>query len=155
MRAMRVMRIALVAMLVIGLAAESGAQMRGRGRDHRPGCGLEREGFCFGDQDFLRKKLRLSDEQIRSVAGVNRDFAKRLGALKERITPLQRELHGLLRSDEIDLERVRGVLKQIADVEIEMRMARIEHRLAIEKVLTPEQRERHRREMKKRRPPDD
>lgn len=149
------MRIALVAMLVIGLAAESDAQMRGPGRDRRPGCGIEREGFCFGDPDFLRERLGLSDEQIRSVAGVNRDFAKRLKALKERIAPLQRELQGLLRADEIDLEKARTVLKQIADVEVEMRMARIEHRQAIERLLTKEQRERHRREIKKRRPPDD
>ena len=151
MRAMHIMRIALVAMLVFGLAAESDAQMRGRGRDHRPGCGMEREGFCFGDHGFLRERLGLSDEQIRSVAGVNRGFAKRLKALKERIDPLQRELHGLLRVDEIDLEKTRTMLKQIAEVEVEMRMARIEQRLAIEKVFTEEQRERHRREMKKRR----
>lgn len=152
---MRMMRIALVAMLVIGLAAESSAQMRGRGGDHRPGCGFEREGFCFGDPGFLRERLGLSDEQIGSVADINRSFAKRLKALKERMDPLQRGLHGLLRADEIDLEKVRSALTRIAEVEIEMRMARIEHRMAIEKVLTKEQRERHRREMKKRRPPDD
>ncbi len=151
----RIMRMATIVLLIMGLAAELGAQMHGRGRGHRPGCGLEREGFCFGDQDFLRKKLRLSEEQIRTVAGINREFANKLQDLKERMVPFERELRGLLMADELDLEKVRATLERIAGVEIEMRMTRIRHRLAIEKVLTNEQRERHRREMKNRRPTDD
>ncbi|HNR86717.1 MAG TPA: Spy/CpxP family protein refolding chaperone [Spirochaetota bacterium] len=156
----RTLTITILSMLLCMVAIDAGAQMHDRGRGprhgHGPGGpGPGGEGGCFGDPAFLRDALKLDEGQIEAVGRINREHRDELRALKERLRPLQRDLRALLLGDPVDMEKVRAMLRSVADVEIELRLARIKHRLAIEKVFTPEQREKHRREMKKRMRADD
>ncbi len=67
-------------------------------------------------------------------------------------------LKALLLEENVDLGQVRRALKEIADLQVEVRMLRITHRIEIEKVLTADQRAKLRSEresMKMRhRPPE-
>ena len=60
--------------------------------------------------------------------------------------PLQLKLRDLLLKDIENLNELRSLLMRIAEVEVDIRMTRIKHMIAIEKVLTKEQRDRLRQE---------
>jgi len=111
------------------------------------------EGIYFGDEAYLKERLNLTDKQIDSIARINAAYKKALWDFREKIHPKRRALRKLLLVEEIDLQRVRSLLKEIADLEVEIRLLRIRHRLDIEKVLTNEQRMQLRRERRMKRPP--
>ncbi len=119
----------------------------GRGPHGGPGMGPGRgEGMCFGDRDQMREELKITDKQIDLISGINKKFHDRLIVFRDRIRPKKEELRRLLLRDKLDLKNIRKLLKEISGLEVEIRMIRIVQRSEIEKVLTPEQRERMRRE---------
>ncbi len=126
---------------------------RGPRRGLNKGYRQYHEGICFGDESYLKERLSLSDKQISSIGRINAAYKKALWDFQEKIQPKRLALRKLLLVEEIDLQRVRSLLKEIADLEVEIRMLRIQHRLDIEKVLTKEQRDRLRRERRMKRPP--
>jgi Spy/CpxP family protein refolding chaperone len=108
---------------------------------------------CFGDRGFLRNNLQLSDEQIEKVAGINENFRKRHDELRERMRPRRIELKALLLAEKIDFDSVRKKLREISEIEVELKIIQIQHRLSLQEILTPEQKKqliRERREMKHR-----
>jgi Spy/CpxP family protein refolding chaperone len=62
------------------------------------------------------------------------------------MSPKHIQLKKLLLEDEVDINAARTVLKELADLQVETRVLRIQHRLDIEKVLTKEQKTRLRSE---------
>ncbi len=138
--------------LISSVSADLAAQgmmgeghMRGRG----PGFGRgphEGPGMCFGDRDHMRKELNITDKQIDLISGINKKYHDKLIVFRDRIHPMKEELRRLLLRDKLDLKNIRKLLKEIADLEVEIRMIRIVQRSEIEKVLTPEQRDSMRQE---------
>ena len=58
---------------------------------------------------------------------------------REKLAPKHIRLKKMLLEDNIDLDNVHSLLKEISDLKVELHMLRIQHRLEIEKVLTPVQ----------------
>lgn len=137
-----------LAMIIMFITGDIFSQPRRMGRGERwnemapppPGFGHMR-GMCFEDDDYMREKLNLNDDQIKTIGNLNKKFGDRLELYRNKLLPLRRKLKTLLLSNNIDLDKIRVVLKEISDVELEVRITKIEHRLAIEKVFTPGQRE--------------
>lgn len=100
------------------------------------------KGFLFGDPARMQKTLGLSDEQVDRIAEINDQFRREHAAVMDRISPKARELRKLLRAEPVDLDRAKTVLKEIADLQVESRLIRIRHWLAIEKVLNPDQKQK-------------
>jgi|GEM_PF-735318 len=96
-------------------------------------------GLCYGDPKFLREELNLSSEQIGKVAEINDRFRKERDMYYKEMMPGKEELKKLLLAGTINYDEVRKTLKQISDIEIELRILQIKHRLELQKVLTPEQ----------------
>ncbi|MCP4130634.1 MAG: Spy/CpxP family protein refolding chaperone [bacterium] len=149
--------IALVVMLFLA-AGELFAERQGRGRGMGQGRGMHRgqgrmrgKGMCFGNPDYMRETLKLTEDQIKKIGVINEAYSDSLKGQRKKLRPKKKQLRKLLRSENIDIKKVRVVLKAISDIEVEIRLLRIEQRVKIEKVLTPEQRKRLRDERKKKR----
>ena len=69
------------------------------------------------------------------------------------LEPLEDNLRVELRRDKVDLNKVKDILKEMSEPEISRRLLMIEHRIEVEKVLSPEQlsrARRHNRQFRKR-----
>ena len=108
------------------------------GRHHRRHG--RRHSLLFGDRKFLKERLKLSESQIDKMSKINIRFKKRHLALREKLAPLKIRLRRMLLENEINIRDIRRQLKKISNIKIEIKILRIKHRLAIEKILTPKQR---------------
>jgi Spy/CpxP family protein refolding chaperone len=100
----------------------------------------------FGDPERMRKELDLSDEQIDKIEAINDKYFEEHKKIRDKIRPKMRTLRDLLVEDKVDLEKVRAVLKEISEYQIENRMLLIRQHIEIETVLTKEQRDKVRRD---------
>lgn len=103
------------------------------------GCEDHPGGLFFGAADMMKKKLGLSDDQVKSVGKINLEYKKKFLDFQEKMSPRHIKLRKLLLEDNVDLKEVRALIKEISDLRVEVQMLRIQHRLDIEKVLTPDQ----------------
>lgn len=101
----------------------------------------ERHAF-IGSPEAMKEKLGLSDEQIYKISEINIDYKKRYLEYREKIAPKKARLRRMLLEENVDLQGVRSLLKEISDLRLEVKMLRIKQRLDIEKILTPSQRTR-------------
>ncbi|MBN2080407.1 MAG: Spy/CpxP family protein refolding chaperone [Spirochaetes bacterium] len=147
----------LVAVAAIMLAAQPAlfAQRGGPSRDGDKRGQHEMRGPggpLFGDPVRMQKELGLTDEQVKQIAEINREYQKKMLDEKETLAPKHVRLRKLLIEDKVDLGKVRALLKEIGEHRVELHMLRIQHRLAIESKLTDEQkakvRQHHRKMMK-------
>jgi Spy/CpxP family protein refolding chaperone len=109
-------------------------------------------GPMFGDPEKMKKELGLNDEQVKKIAAINNEHHKKMLEFREKIAPKEIQLERLLLEDTVDLGKVKALLREISDLKVEVHMLMIQHRLDIEKVLTPEQKEKmkqHRKHMMK------
>jgi Spy/CpxP family protein refolding chaperone len=121
-----------------------GCMMRGDMKGHG--------GPMFGDPEKMKKELGLNDEQMKKIAAINNDHHKKMLEFREKIAPKEIQLERMLLEDQVDLGKVKALLREISDLKVEVHMLMIQHRLDIEKVLTPEQKEKmkqHRKHMMK------
>nr|WP_246048495.1 Spy/CpxP family protein refolding chaperone [Leptospira sarikeiensis] len=96
------------------------------------------------DKNFERfsKELSLTPEQLEK-AKVSRD--KRMAASRtigEKLPSLHESLRKLLESPKVDLVAVKAKLKEISDIQLELRFLHIQGRLEFESYLTPEQKQK-------------
>lgn len=145
-------------LIVAAASAQAGQGKRGAGQ---PGCNNDCSGGRHGgrggghDGGMMLKMLDLSDEQQAAIDKL-RDARQeqRLGHRKEMMR-LRNELDGLMLQDEPDAAKARKLITRMGELRTGMQVAGMEHRLAIRKLLTPEQRdklithqdERHGRQM--------
>ncbi len=111
--------------------------------------------MCFGDSDRMKKKVGLSDEQIKKIEEINLKFHKQLLEKREQIQPRNLKLRRLLLEKEIDLDDVGELLREVSGLEAEIRLDRIKHRIEIEKLLTEDQKKKMKREMRRDRKDND
>lgn len=138
--------IATLFFIVSLITVDLSAQMRGRrGRMHMDG-DYRHHGMCYGDPQHMRVNLKLTDKQIGQIGKINLKFRNMLIEYRERITPKREMLRRLMVSEKINFNDVRTLLREISDIELEMRLIKIKHRWEIERVLTKVQRERLRQE---------
>jgi Spy/CpxP family protein refolding chaperone len=104
------------------------------------------DGLWFGHLEHLKEVLNLTDDQVKKISDINLASKKKMLTYKEKLAPKKIQLKRLLLEDQVDLAAVRKLLQEMGAIKIELRMTMIEHRLAIEKVLTREQRDKLRQE---------
>jgi Spy/CpxP family protein refolding chaperone len=145
---MRKRTLTVTLFIVISLiTVELSAQMRDRGRGMHRGDGYQHyHGMCYGDPQHMRVNLKLTDKQIEQIGKINLKYRNILIEYRERLVPKRDMLRKFLLSEKINFNDVRTILREISDIEIEMRLIKIKHRLEIEKVLTKTQRDRLRKE---------
>ncbi|PJZ67060.1 hypothetical protein EHQ27_13590 [Leptospira wolffii] len=99
-------------------------------------------GVLFGDLESLRNRYTLTDPQLERIAKLNRRFKSEHERWLRLLSPKQVELELLLMDENPDLVKVRLLVHAIGRYTSEIRMNQIAHRLAIERVLTSEQRKK-------------
>jgi len=100
----------------------------------------------FGDPEKMRRELDLSDEQIDKIKVINDKYYEEHKKIRDKIQPKMRTLRDFLVEDKVDLEKVRAILKEISEYQIENRMLLIRQHIEIETVLTKEQKDKVRRD---------
>lgn len=132
----------MLSLITVDLSAQMREQ---RGRMHMDG-DYRHHGMCYGDPQHMRVNLKLTDKQIEQIGKINLKYRNILIEYRERITPKREMLRKLMVSEKINFNDVRTLLREISDIEVEMRLIKIKHRWEIERVLTNAQRERLRQE---------
>ncbi len=121
------------------------------GEDRGPGRGMMhgRGGpMWFGNLNEMKEVLQLTDKQIEQIGKVNAEFRNAMFKLHEKMRPLQLKLKEQLLGETIDFSDVKSLLKQISEVEVDMRMLKIKQRVEIENILTKDQRDKLKQERK-------
>jgi len=85
------------------------------------------------------KFLNLSEEQITEINKTLLDFQKNSLELRNRIQIKELEIKALLLEPETELAKIREKLKEVADLQVELKVKTIEKYLEIKDLLTPEQ----------------
>jgi len=112
----------------------------------RPGPPPRHHGPIFGDVERMREVLDLTAKQVNLIRNINEKFRARLEALDKKLRPLHQQLRQLLFKEKIDINSIRRKLREISDVEIELKILQIRHGKELKKILTPEQLEELRQE---------
>ncbi|PJZ50375.1 MULTISPECIES: Spy/CpxP family protein refolding chaperone [Leptospira] len=99
-------------------------------------------GVVFGDLDSFKNRYILTDTQLERIAELNRRYKNEHERWLRRLSPKQVELELVLMDENPDLVKVRLLVNAIAKYTSEIRMNQIAHRLAIERVLSSEQKKR-------------
>ncbi len=140
MRATYMKTAAAALAIVIAAAFAAPNLFAQQGKKQRcPDCERHHRGPWFGNLDEMKERLGLSDEQVDKISAINTGFKKRMLDHREKMAPKTIQLKKLLLEDDVNIGKVRSLLKEIYDIKIEVRVTMIEHRLAIEKVLTDKQ----------------
>ncbi len=93
----------------------------------------------FGNPAMCKQELGLTDQQISKIEQINLNHHKLMLNQREKLEPKRIQLERLMLEENVNLSTVRNLLREIADIRIEIYMLKITHRLEIEKVLTQEQ----------------
>ena len=99
----------------------------------------EHGGSVFGDPARMQKELGLTGEQMKKISEINNNHERKMLDYREQLAPKYIQLKKLLLDDNVNIDKVRPLVKEISDLRAELQILRIQHRLEIEKVLTPEQ----------------
>ena len=87
----------------------------------------------------LIKFLNLSEEQIAEINKTLLDFQKNTLELRNRMQIEELKIKALLLEPETELAKIREKLKEVADLQVELKVKTIEKYLEITGLLTPEQ----------------
>lgn len=114
------------------------------GKGHMEGMkGKMGQEMCFGDKKHMRETLKLTDNQITSISKINHKYIDKLAVYRDKLEPnkiLLKKL--LLNSININIVKIRNLLKKISNIEIEIRLIKILQRSEIENVFSARQRAR-------------
>lgn len=107
-------------------------------------------GMMFGDKRIF-EKLNLSDEQMDKIEDINDKYLTEHIKIREKMRPKMKALRAVLEKDPVDIEKARTILKEISELQVESRILMIRQRIEIDSVLTKDQKEKMRREMRSKR----
>lgn len=133
----RVVLMATAATLVIGLAVTSVSEAQ-QGRRGRRAPAPNDAGMVQRGLD----RLDLSDDQRETIKEMRVAHRQQAVLRRGEMASLRAQLQAELMNDDLNESKVRSLSKQISDLRSEADAARLDHRLAMRKVLTPEQREK-------------
>lgn len=97
------------------------------------------------EEPGLREELGLTDEQVSSLRTLAFDGAKSGLRTRSELMLKRLELEELLQAEEPDSAAIDQKLRELADARYTHMKQRIEHRLAVRRLLTPEQRQKLRK----------
>ncbi len=124
--------VAAIALSVL-LSAVALATPRGE-REHGP--------FQPGPRfDRLVEELNLTSEQVEEIGALRDEGRKATISVRKDLRRLRHKLEGEMMEDLPDIDRVRDLARKIGEAETDLRIKRLEGRIALLKVLTEEQRD--------------
>lgn len=96
-------------------------------------------GSRFWDRPEIRQELSLAEDQIERLKARYYESARSMTALRSQIQAHELDLEKLLDSAEPDEEAIRAKAREIGGLRAELYQNRVAERLALKKILTPEQ----------------
>ncbi|WCL49676.1 Spy/CpxP family protein refolding chaperone [Leptospira sp. GIMC2001] len=99
--------------------------------------------------EHMAKHLKLTKEQKAQVDKIQNDSKSKKEAYKTSIKKAKEELHALLAADELDKPKIRAKMEELSKAKIDMKMLWIDNRSEVNKILTAEQKAKHKEMMKK------
>jgi len=91
------------------------------------------------DYDRIIKRLKLTDEQKKDVNKIKVDMKKQLIDQKAKLQKARLELQEIFKVDSPDKSAIEKKLNEIADLEVQARMIKVDSWFAVNKLSTPEQ----------------
>jgi Spy/CpxP family protein refolding chaperone len=125
----------LVAMTFVGSAILAASVWAARGEG---GQGPGRAGRGF-DVARLQAELGLSDDQVAEIQKMKTDGRSQAVQLRSSLRTAHGELQNLLQAPAVDEKAISAKVKQVTDLEAAATQARVAQRLALRRILTPEQ----------------
>jgi Spy/CpxP family protein refolding chaperone len=92
--------------------------------------------------DKMQAKLDLTIDQVGKIKDINNKYEAKFEEQHKKMKPLHLELKQLVREENININKVRAKLGEISNVEIEQKILSIEHRMEVQKLLTPDQKKK-------------
>jgi len=132
----------MVALLVIGIAAVAVAQGPGQGQGK--GRGGSGDGN-FGTEmrlERMAQRLDLTADQVKTITEIRENGRSENQAMRKQMMRLNNEKRGEMLKDDPSDKTVLDLTTKIGDLRTEMQTTRMGNRLAVRKVLTPEQRDK-------------
>jgi len=130
-----------VGAMVLALAVPAAMACRGRGMGGPgmggPGMGGPGMGMPGG---MMLRGLDLSAEQQTAIDQARKTFWGYRDALHKALDAKRDELHKLWTAEQPDAQAIKRVVKDMAKIRTELRLRRVDMRLAVNQILTPEQR---------------
>ena len=90
----------------------------------------------------LADRLDLAEKQIDQIKELREERLSERIELRKEMLRIQNELRGELLEDNPDADRVKKLAIKKGEIRTQMEIARLEHRLAMREILTPEQRDK-------------
>ena len=90
----------------------------------------------------MAARLDLTDEQVEAITGIREGGQKQILEMRKEMMRLRNELQGELLEDEPSEGEVVSLTEKIGDLRTRMQVDRAKNRLAVVKLLTPEQRDK-------------
>ena len=132
-------RFSLIVLLGLSVSTATGAQEPPRGGD-RPKREMLEQRLRERTGEIVRRRLELTDDQMRQLQAANRQFEQQRGTLLMREREMRRELRGQLMLEKPDQNRVAELLDQTMQLERQrLELVQSEQR-ELAKFLTPVQR---------------
>jgi Spy/CpxP family protein refolding chaperone len=125
----------LLAMTFVGSAILAASVWAAR-VDGGPGPARAGRGF---DVARLQAELGLSDDQIADLQKMKSDGRSQAVQLRANLRTAHGELQDLLQAPAVDEKAISAKVKQVTDLEAAATQARVAQRLALRRILTPEQ----------------
>ncbi len=106
-------------------------------------------GRDFCNPEFMRNRLELTEKQIEAVEKLNSRFDNEYSRYNRELQPMRENLKEILSKPDPDMNQVRETLKQMSDLELEIRILRISQGAEISKIIPPQKMEmlHHERKM--------
>lgn len=137
--------VALAVLMMMSALATAEAQRPGHGRG---GCAqvadqASEAPAAPGERgDWFCRRLDLTDDQRKAVDALCEEHRAQQVESQKELLRARHALRGALLEDEPALGTVRELVRKVGELETQREIARVEHRLAVRKLLTPEQRDR-------------
>mgnify|MGYP001287903918 CR=1 FL=1 len=87
----------------------------------------------------LKEHLQLTDEQLKKLEAVRLELQKAAERIKIRIEKKELEIKEVMIEDKIDFDKIKSILKEINDLELELKLNRWDHLQKVEKLISKEQ----------------
>jgi Spy/CpxP family protein refolding chaperone len=104
-------------------------------------------GFLYGDPQRAKEKLGLTDDQVKKIQEINKKFIAEYQSIRNRMQPKIDDLKVLAKAEKIDAAKIRAAYTELVKIQNDARIARMNHFLEIEQLLTPEQSKKVRKEL--------
>ncbi|HNX58379.1 MAG TPA: Spy/CpxP family protein refolding chaperone [Spirochaetota bacterium] len=107
-------------------------------------------GMMFGDERVF-EKLNLSDEQTDKIEDINEKYLDEHVKIRDKMRPKMKALRAVLEKEPVDIDKARTILREISELQVESRVLMLRQKIEIDSVLTKEQKEKMRREIRSKR----